>query len=231
MRPRLAERESVTIEECGELQGSQLRETTRLCSPYSFVKRVSDILFSLIVLFIFLPIWLIIAICVAIDTKATPLYVQERVGKGGKPFKILKFRTMVKDSDDVEKYLSGEALETWERERKVDDDPRITKTGRFLRRTSLDEIPNFLNVLTGSMSVVGPRPITQDELSAYNGNISKLLSVRPGVTGWWQVEARNDADFKSGERQDMELHYVDNAGFKMDFRIFLKTFKAMGKGQ
>ena len=231
MRQRLTECESVTIEECGELQGSQARETARLSLPYSFVKRLCDIVFSLIVLIIFLPIWIIIAICVAIDTKATPVYVQERVGKGGKLFKILKFRTMVKDSDDVEKYLTGEDLETWKRERKVDNDPRITKVGRFLRKTSLDEIPNFLNVLTGSMSVVGPRPITKDELSAYNGNISKLLSVRPGITGWWQVEARNDADFKSGERQDMELHYVDNAGFKMDLRIFLKTFKAMGQGK
>ena len=227
----MTECESVTIEESGELQGSQVRETARLSFPYSFVKRLSDVLFSLLVLVIFLPIWLIIAICVAIDTKASPVYVQERVGKGGKPFNILKFRTMVKDSDNVEKYLSGEVLETWRRERKVDDDPRITRTGHFLRRTSLDEIPNFLNVLAGSMSVVGPRPITKDELSAYNGNKDKLLSVRPGITGWWQVEARNDADFASGSRQEMELHYVDNAGFKMDLRIFLKTFKAMGQGQ
>ena len=227
----MTECESVTIEESGELQGSQVRETARLSFPYSFVKRLSDVLFSLLVLVIFLPIWLIIAICVAIDTKASPVYVQERVGKGGKPFNILKFRTMVKDSDNVEKYLSGEVLETWRRERKVDDDPRITRTGHFLRRTSLDEIPNFLNVLAGSMSVVGPRPITKDELSAYNGNKDKLLSVRPGITGWWQVEARNDADFASGSRQEMELHYVDNAGFKMDLRIFLKTFKAMGQGK
>ena len=198
---------------------------------YLFVKRLSDIVFSAIILLVFLPIWLIVSIAVMIDTKATPLYVQERIGKNGKPFSILKFRTMVKDSDNVEKYLHGEDLEIWKRERKVDNDPRITKVGRFLRRTSLDEVPNFLNVLIGQMSVVGPRPITKDELLAYGENVDDLLSVRPGITGWWQVEARNDADFKSGERQDMELYYVANACFKLDALIFLKTFKAMGQGQ
>ena len=217
-----------TIEECEDWSAAEGR---RLGLAYSFVKRFCDIFFSLLVLVIFLPIWIIVAIIVAIDTKASPLYVQKRVGKGEVPFNIIKFRTMVKDSDDVEKYLSGIDLETWKRERKVDHDPRITRIGRFLRRTSLDEVPNFLNVLAGSMSVVGPRPITQDELAAYNGNKSKLLSVRPGITGWWQVEARNDADFASGSRQEMELYYVDNASFKMDLRIFLKTFKAMGEGQ
>ncbi len=198
---------------------------------YLFFKRLGDLLFSIFILGLFLPVWLIIAVAVVIDTKATPLYVQKRVGKKGKPFNILKYRTMVKDSDNVEKYLSGEDLETWKRERKVDNDPRITCVGRFLRRTSLDEVPNFLNVLIGEMSVVGPRPITFDELQSYGDNQSKLLSVRPGITGWWQVEARNDADFKSGQRQDMELYYVDNACFRLDFQIFLKTFKAMGKGQ
>lgn len=198
---------------------------------YLFIKRLSDIVFSTIILLLFLPIWIIVSIAVMIDTKATPLYVQERIGKNGKPFSILKFRTMVKDSDDVEKYLHGEDLEMWKRERKVDNDPRITKVGRFLRRTSLDEVPNFLNVLIGQMSVVGPRPITRDELLAYDENVDDLLSVRPGITGWWQVEARNEADFATGSRQEMELFYVANAGFKLDLRIFFKTFKAMGEGK
>ena len=225
---KVAEADWPTTEECETLSAEGIRRSKPV---YFFVKRLCDIVFSLLVLVVFLPIWLIVAICVAVDTKATPVYVQERVGKGGKPFNILKFRTMVKDSDDVEKYLAGEDLETWKRERKVDQDPRITKVGRFLRKTSLDEVPNFLNVLTGSMSVVGPRPITQDELSAFNGHKDKLLSVRPGITGWWQVEARNNADFASGSRQELELHYVDNAGFKMDVRIFCRTFKAMGEGK
>ena len=112
-----------TIEECESWSADEIRHSKPV---YFFIKRVFDILFSLIVLVPFLPIWLIIAICVAIDTKATPVYVQERVGRGEKLFNILKFRTMVKDSDNVEKYFSGEDLETWKRERKVDDDPRIT---------------------------------------------------------------------------------------------------------
>ena len=215
-------------EECEDLSTG---ETQRSRCVYFFVKRLFDILFSLVVLVPFLPIWLIIAICVSIDTHSTPVYVQKRVGEGGKPFNILKFRTMVKDSDNVEKYLTGADLETWKRERKVDNDPRITRVGRFLRRSSLDEIPNFLNVLTGSMSVVGPRPITSDELQAFGIHKQKLLSVRPGITGWWQVEARNEADFKSGERQSMELYYVDNASFRLDIKVFFKTFKAMGEGK
>ena len=214
-------------EDCDDYSTEQAQRSKPV---YFFVKRLFDILFSLIVLVPFLPIWLIIAICVSVDTKATPVYVQKRVGKGGKPFSILKFRTMVKDSDNIEKYLSGADLETWKRERKVDDDPRITRVGRFLRMSSLDEIPNFINVLTGSMSVVGPRPITSDELQAFGDEKEKFLSVRPGITGWWQVEARNNADFESGSRQKLELFYCDNASFSLDLKIFFKTFAAVFSG-
>ena len=139
---------------------------------------------------------------------------------------------MVADSDDVEKHLDPKQLERWRRERKVDDDPRVTKVGRFLRRTSLDELPQFLNVLAGQMSVVGPRPIVEEELAAYGDAAGELLSVKPGITGWWQVQARNDATYGDGSRQELELYYVRNASLAIDAKVFLRTFSIMfGKGR
>ena len=149
------------------------------------------------------------------------------IGKDGKPFRILKFRTMVADADDVEKHLSAEQIEEWKRERKVEDDPRITRLGGFLRRTSLDEIPQFLNVVAGQMSVVGPRPITSDELVHFGDDAARLLSRRPGITGFWQCGLRNGATFESGERQRIELEYVDVAGPAADVHIIFSTLDAM----
>lgn len=137
---------------------------------------------------------------------------------------------MVADSDELEKYLDEEELEAWHREHKVDDDPRITPLGSFLRKTSLDELPQFINVLKGDMSVVGPRPITAEELPNFGDQQEKLLSRRPGITGWWQTQSRNAATYESGERQALELYYIDNAGYLIDFRIFFATFKEMLAG-
>lgn len=134
---------------------------------------------------------------------------------------------MVEDSDDVDKYLNADQLDQWRRERKVNDDPRITRIGRFLRKTSLDELPQFLNVLAGSMSIVGPRPVVEEELGAYGNDVAEFLSMRPGITGWWQVSARNDATYSDGSRQELELYYVRNATLALDVRVFLKTFAAV----
>lgn len=167
---------------------------------------------------------------VAKDTGGSPIYAQTRMGKDGKPFRIYKFRTMVSDADDVEKHLSPEQMIEWQQERKVTDDPRITKLGGFLRRTSLDEVPQFLNVIAGQMSVVGPRPITEDELVHFGDDADKLLSRRPGITGWWQTQSRNDASFDTGERQALELYYIDNASLGLDTRIAVSTLKTMISG-
>lgn len=197
---------------------------------YRFVKRAFDLVFSSAVIVVgFVPA-LVLSAFVAHDTGGSPIYSQERIGKDGKPFRIYKFRSMVADADDVEKHLSAKQLEAWHRERKVDNDPRITKLGGFLRRTSLDELPQFLNVWTGQMSVVGPRPITSDELVYFGNDVDKLLSVLPGITGWWQTQSRNDATFDSGERQSLELYYIDNASFSLDSRIALKTLRAITEG-
>lgn len=194
---------------------------------YRFVKRAFDLAFSSVVIVVgFIP-GLVLSGFVAKDTGGSPIYAQERIGKDGRPFRILKFRTMVADADDVEKHLSPEQIEEWKRERKVEDDPRITRLGGFLRRTSLDEIPQFLNVMAGQMSVVGPRPITSDELVHFGDDAARLLSRRPGITGFWQCGLRNGATFESGERQRIELEYVDAAGPAADVHIIFSTLDAM----
>ena len=194
---------------------------------YRFVKRAFDIAFSLCATIAGLIPVALLCLAVRLESPGSPIYLQERVGYRGKPLRILKLRTMVADSDDVEKHLSPEQLDQWRRERKVDDDPRVTKVGHFLRKTSLDELPQFLNVLAGQMSVVGPRPIVEEELAAYGDAADELLSAKPGITGWWQVQARNDATYGDGSRQELELYYVRNASIAMDMRVFFGTFGAM----
>lgn len=134
---------------------------------YRFIKRLFDLVFSLLMsVLLLIPIAIVCAL-ISLESPGSPMYTQERVGKGGKTIKIFKLRSMVSDAGEVHKYLSPEQLHQWEVERKVDDDPRITKVGRFIRKCSIDEIPQFLNVLNGDLSVIGPRPITRDELEQH----------------------------------------------------------------
>ena len=196
---------------------------------YRFLKRLFDFVFSLCVsVVLFIPI-AVVCIFICLESSGSPVYAQERVGKGGKTIKILKLRSMVADAGNVQKYLSLEQLRQWEVERKVDDDPRITKVGQFIRKCSIDEMPQFLNVLNGDLSVIGPRPITRDELDQHFSDEEKaeLLSVQPGITGLWQATDRNKATFESGLRQQIELHYVKNRCFRMDWKCFTGTFGAM----
>lgn len=196
---------------------------------FRFLKRLFDFVFSLCVsVVLFIPI-AVVCVFICLESSGSPVYAQERVGKGGKIIKILKLRSMVADAGNVQKYLSPEQLHQWEVERKVDDDPRITKVGQFIRKCSIDEIPQFLNVLNGDLSVIGPRPITRDELEQHFSDEEKaeLLSVQPGITGLWQATDRNAATFESGLRQKIELHYVRNRSFRMDWKCFTGTFGAM----
>lgn len=194
---------------------------------YRFVKRTFDIAFSGCVAIIGLIPCALLSIAIAVDTKGTPIYSQVRVGRYGRPFHIYKFRSMVADADDVEKYLTPEQLAVWKRERKVDDDPRITKLGRVLRKTSIDELPQFLNVLLGQISVIGPRPISYDELEHFGDDAALLCSVPGGITGLWQSSKRNDATFETGERQKIELRYVKEASLGLDAKCFFNTFGVM----
>lgn len=196
---------------------------------YRICKRTFDIAFSAactVVLAIPMA-----GVCAAIcaESPGCPVYAQERVGRGGGVIRVLKLRSMVADAGDVKKYLTSEQLRQWEVERKVDNDPRITKVGRFIRACSIDEVPQFLNVFKGDLSVIGPRPITREELEQHFSDEERdeLLSVRPGITGLWQATDRNAATFESGQRQKIELHYVRNRSFRMDWKCFTGTFGAM----
>ena len=194
---------------------------------YRIAKRAFDIAFSTVIIAVGLVPCALLSVAIAFDTMGSPIYTQERVGRLGRPFRIFKFRSMVADADDVEKYLTSAQLAQWERERKVDDDPRVTRLGRVLRRTSLDELPQFLNVLAGQLSVIGPRAITYDELREYGSDAPLLLSVPQGITGVWQAGPRNEATFENGERQEIELGYACHANLYEDARVFGATFGAM----
>lgn len=196
---------------------------------YRFLKRLFDLVFSLCVSVVLAIPLAVVCAFICLESPGNPLYAQERVGKGGKTIRILKLRSMVTDAGNVQKYLSPEQLHQWEVERKVDDDPRITNVGQFIRKCSIDEVPQFLNVLNGDLSVIGPRPITRDELEQHFSDEEKaeLLSVQPGITGLWQATDRNAATFESGLRQKIELHYVHNRCFRMDWKCFTGTFGAM----
>lgn len=199
---------------------------------YRVVKRAFDVVFSGVACVVgAVPVALVCA-AICLDSPGGPIFRQERVGKGGRTIRILKLRTMHADAHEhPERYLSEAQMAQWEREQKVDGDPRVTRVGRLLRRTSLDEVPQFLNVLVGDLSVIGPRPVTEAETREFGAARDEFLSVRPGITGWWQVTERNDATWENGQRQLLELFYVRHASLALDARIFFRTFKAMGRGQ
>ena len=196
-------------------------------SAYDVAKRAADVVLSLVALLILLVPGALLSLVIALDTKGSPIYVDRRIGHQGHPLKVLKFRSMYADAGNVGKYFTDDQLAQWEIDRKVEDDPRITPVGRFLRKTSLDEVPQFINVLLGQMSLVGPRPITKDELLWFGDDAGELLSCRPGITGLWQTLERNDATYDTGVRQQMELAYVRKRCVGLDFRIVGGTFGAI----
>ncbi len=191
---------------------------------YSIIKRLFDIILSFAGIILLCPLFILLSVLVTADDGGNPFYGHSRVGKDGKRIKVYKFRSMRMDAGDLEKLLSPEQLEQYKKEFKIDKDPRITKIGMFLRKTSLDELPQLFNILGGSLSIIGPRPIVEEELEKYGSNVAKLLSVKPGLTGYWQAYARNNAVYETGERQAMEMYYVEHQGLFLDCKIFLKTF-------
>jgi exopolysaccharide production protein ExoY len=193
------------------------------------LKRICDILLSLSLLAIALPLFLILAILVKLSSKGPIFYVDERVGRGGKSFRCYKFRTMYPDAAErLADLLHTDAIacQQWTTKRKLAHDPRITPIGYWLRRTSLDELPQLGNVLQGQMSLVGPRPVTSDELTTHYGRkAAKILQVRPGMTGIWQTSGRSHTCYI--ERVRMDEHYVDHHSLLMDAKILLKTVPAV----
>jgi Undecaprenyl-phosphate galactose phosphotransferase WbaP len=187
-------------------------------------KRLFDILFSLSVLILFAPVYLLLAFSIALSSSGPIFYVQERVGKNHKRFYCLKFRTMVENADDILLEImekSPHLRQEFEDNFKLKQDPRITGIGRFLRMTSLDEFPQFWNVLKGDMSVVGPRPLVEEELPRYGRHINKILTIRPGITGLWQVSGRNDIPYP--RRVQIDLYYANDKNLWMDMWILFKT--------
>ncbi len=199
---------------------------------FNFVKRLLDILFSFIGISILLVPGIILAIIIRIGSKGFPLFLDPRVGKNNKDIKVLKFRSMVFDAEsNIDHYLTPEQKEQWIKERKLDNDPRVTKLGRILRKTSIDELPQLFNIFIGNLSFVGPRPITRMELdNAFSEEErERLLSVKPGLTGCWQVYGRDTAEFDNGERQKLELSYIDERSLLEDAKIIFLTVPAVLK--
>lgn len=194
---------------------------------YRFFKRTGDIILALIALILLSWLILLVTIINAILTKGHPFYIDHRKGKYGRDIGIIKFASMELDADtNPEKYLNKKQMKQWKKERKVDDDPRITKFGKILRKTSIDELPQLINILIGSISIVGPRPITERELvmNFTPEERDKLLSLKPGLTGNWAVNGRNSSEYKTHRRQELELEYIDKISFFFDIKIILKTF-------
>jgi lipopolysaccharide/colanic/teichoic acid biosynthesis glycosyltransferase len=188
------------------------------------VKRIFDILFSLFVLIFFSPVYLCLGLLIFLCSPGPIFYIQERVGKNYKKFHCIKFRTMVDNADCVlgEMLASSPQIRAeFEDNFKLKHDPRITWIGRFLRITSLDEFPQFWNVLKGDMSVVGPRPLVVEELPKYGQAIDKVLTIKPGITGLWQVSGRNDIPYP--QRVKIDVYYVTSKNLILDLWIVIKT--------
>ncbi len=202
------------------VDSSLAHETSR-----SLVKRTVDIVVSFIGIILTLPVMLAVAVALKIDDPKGPvLFVQKRVGLNGRQFPCLKFRTMVPNAEELREDLrhlnimSGPVF-------KIPDDPRVTRVGKWLRKTSLDELPQLFNVFVGHMSMVGPRPALPSEVKLYGPDYRKRLSVRPGITCLWQISGRNDIDFQDWMRLDME--YIDGWSLALDLKILAKTIPAV----
>lgn len=192
-------------------------------------KRTFDFLFATSAIVIGLPIFALITLAITISSKGKAIYSQERIGRGGKPFRCYKFRTMYRDADTRLQELlksNSELHHEWHATRKLRNDPRITPIGKFLRKTSLDELPQFWNVLKGDLSVVGPRAVVHEEIiQFYKTTAIKVLSMRPGLTCFWQVSGRNDISYS--KRVELDLHYIDNHSFLVDLVLIAKTVAHM----
>lgn len=222
MQNQIEETESTEIMEKSQIKKQSL--------TYLFFKRLTDIVLSLLALIGFSPVFLGVWIANRFGDNKGPLFFkQTRIGKNGKPFKMYKFRSMIVNADEMlhsnielyEKYVENNyKLEP-------DEDPRITKLGRWLRRTSIDEIPQFINILKGDMSIVGPRPVVKEELKEYGDRVDKFLSVKPGAMGLWQASGRSNIGYP--ERCDLELSYVDHASYWYDVKIMFKNIISIFK--
>ena len=204
-------------------------QQTNSISAYRAVKRALDVVLSAVGMVALAPVMLLICAIIKLDTPGPAIYIHHRIGKNGKPLPLYKFRTMRVGAENMLDTFTPKQRKEWDQNFKLDDDPRITRVGRFLRKSSLDELPQLLNIFRGDLSIVGPRPVVPVELERYGEDKEKFLSVIPGLTGYWQAYTRSDGSYE--ERMRMELYYVENANLWWDIKIFCATFGAVLKGR
>ena len=198
-----------------------LRNSRMSRNFYEFFKRIFDIICSLMAVIILLPIFLIIFIAIKIESKGPVIFSQERVGINNKSFKMYKFRSMVVNAEDLKEVLKKQ------NERKgpmfkIKDDPRVTRVGKFIRKTSIDELPQLLNILKGEMSIVGPRPSLPNEVREFEPWMMDRLKVKPGLTCYWQVSGRDQIGFEKW--MELDVKYVKDRSFLLDLKLIFKTF-------
>lgn len=188
---------------------------------YAFIKRLIDVICSFLGIIALSPVFLIVSIAIRLESKGKAIFVQSRVGFEGKEFKMYKFRSMIQDAEE----LKGKLKEKNEMNGpmfKIKKDPRVTKVGAFIRKTSIDELPQLINVLKGEMSLVGPRPSLPEEVREFEPWMMERFSVKPGLTCYWQISGRNDIGFY--EWMELDIKYVKEKGMLVDITLILKTF-------
>lgn len=222
--PTITETVNEPLDLSAKADGDAGHRAEQKSHAYLIVKRLFDITASLIGIILSSPIMLVTAIMIKANDGGPVIHTRICEGAGGSTYKMYKFRTMVMDADNLERWLTPEQIGKYTAECKLDEDPRITKPGRFLRKTSIDELPQLFSVLKGDMSLIGPRPVVESECRHYTDEeFAKLLTVKPGITGYWQVNGRSDSTYESGRRQELELYYVDNQSVLLDLSILFKT--------
>ena len=212
------------------VQSAPLQQTIRIDTQYLQAKRLLDFSLTLVILLFCLPVFLVVSALILIESKGrgSIFYRQRRVGQDGVEFDMLKFRSMYENADQrahqehILKYMNGETTG------KIKNDPRITRVGRFIRKTSIDELPQFFNVLRGEMTLVGPRPPLPYEVTEYSEHDRLRLCGKPGVTGLWQVYGRNRVTF--GKMVEMDIDYLQHQSILEDLKLIALTFPAMVKG-
>ena len=197
---------------------------------YVFIKRVFDVIVSFCGIVALCPVFLLLSCIIYAADPGPVFYRHERMGKGGKKIRIWKFRSMYINSEEIFENFTEEQKEEYYADFKLENAPRITKIGNFLRKSSLDELPQLWNIFCGDLSFVGPRPIVEGELAKYGADAKKLLSVKPGLTGYWQANGRNLVNYDNG-RKEMELYYIENRSVWLDTKILFQTAGAVLRGR
>lgn len=196
---------------------------------YFIIKRITDVIGALCGILLLSPVMMVVAIWIKLDSKGPVFFGHKRLGMNGEFIKVYKFRTMLPNAEELLKKLTPKQEIEFEKSFKLENDPRITKLGQFLRKSSIDELPQLLNILKGDMSIVGPRPIVEREIDNYGIYGDKLLSVKPGLTGNWQASGRSDTTYD--ERVQLDMEYIDYRSVWVDLKIIFKTFGAVVRKQ